>query len=69
MYPTGDCFMNFGQDAGTVTFNGVTASQINWTNKKIRVTVPATAPIFRRGSRPLIYKMACSSGRFPLNFQ
>ena len=35
--------LNFGQDAGTVTFNGVTASQINWTNKKIRVTVPATA--------------------------
>ena len=33
---------NFG-DAGTVTFNGVTASQINWTDKKIRVNVPSTA--------------------------
>ena len=35
--------LNFGEDAGTVTFNGVTASQINWTDTKIRVTVPATA--------------------------
>ena len=33
---------NFGS-SGTVTFNGVTASQINWTDKKIRVNVPSTA--------------------------
>ena len=35
--------LNFGEEAGTVTFNGVTASQINWTDKKIRVNVPSTA--------------------------
>ena len=33
---------NFG-NAGTVTFNGVTASQINWNDKKVRAVVPAGA--------------------------
>ena len=35
--------LNFGENAGTVTFNGVSASPIAWNDKKIRVNVPATA--------------------------
>ena len=34
---------NFGDQAGTVTFNGVTASPIQWNDQTIRVRVPEGA--------------------------